>query len=152
MEMALLLAPLILIITWGGFMLSGDLVVSLVALLLTSLVLPFVYMENLKLFWPCGLLLILMSTGLIVIFAYIVSLHLKEKNIWRGSWLIYFFMTGSALLSLCISSSYMKIVFSYWKVYVNPSLSFSLFFLLLYLVVSFIRMVYSKGGGFRKKF
>nr|WJQ21816.1 NADH dehydrogenase subunit 6 [Myrsidea ptilorhynchi] len=144
-------APLMM--SWGVFVASKNLMVMLVSLLFSSLALPLMFMESLKLFWPCGLLLILMSTGLIVVFAYIVSLHSsydkfskKDLSLLIICFLSLVFSSWSSLMSIS-SFFYLSL-----KIKVEILLSLLIIYILLFLVVNFVRLVYSKGGGFRKKF
>nr|WIM51617.1 NADH dehydrogenase subunit 6 [Colpocephalum spinicollis] len=114
-------------------------------------------------FWNTGLLIIVIITGLFLIFAYLASVNpeipLKMKNSYSYLFVVTSLIVAVSSINLMLNhnnffletvflSNYSELTMSVSKS--NALITFILITFLLLLVIFFIRFTYSKGGGLRK--
>nr|QPN54229.1 NADH dehydrogenase subunit 6 [Osborniella crotophagae] len=142
------------------FFFSNDLVTCLLCLFFYTLFYSFVcYLKTLE-FWGLSLLMIVMITGLFLVFAYIVSINPQSPFSIKGNVLLYYSLLMLFLLFKNYKLDVSMIILNFSclceisKELYKSSLFISSFliFLLLLLVIFFIRLTYNKGGSLRKKF
>nr|YP_009519727.1 NADH dehydrogenase subunit 6 [Colpocephalum griffoneae]AYC65901.1 NADH dehydrogenase subunit 6 [Colpocephalum griffoneae] len=146
------------------FYFSTDLVLNLVCLLFFVILASFLNYLMTNEFWGLGLMIIVMATGLFLVFAYIVSvnpqlptgvlgLNLKSLFLISLSIFVYFMIYSTQPEVGLIYEFFFPLSKEIDMNYKSSFLvSLHLIVLLLFLVIFFMRFTYSKGGGLRKKF
>nr|YP_010875333.1 NADH dehydrogenase subunit 6 [Ciconiphilus decimfasciatus]WGW14987.1 NADH dehydrogenase subunit 6 [Ciconiphilus decimfasciatus] len=145
------------------FFLSKNLINSLCLLMVFTFLGSFISFWSTRNFWVLGLMMIVMITGLFLIFAYIVSVNPSFPSVMLISKKLFWFMLPSFFfMYTCfffkpkhLSANYiwsMKEMTISSFFFSNIYISSFLIVLLLILVIFFVRFTHSKGGGLRKKF
>nr|YP_010890516.1 NADH dehydrogenase subunit 6 [Colpocephalum eucarenum]WIM51522.1 NADH dehydrogenase subunit 6 [Colpocephalum eucarenum] len=145
------------------FFFSSDLIICLMCLFFFTFLSCLICFLQTKMFWGLGLMIIVMATGLFLVFAYIVSLNPQIPSS-SFSWKKKFFVLTSLMTVFILTYSskiFSRANFFFWsfhlenlKLFYKSDFLVSLFLicLLLMLVIFFIRFTYNKGGSLRKKY